>query len=70
MENHEEYFNEAFKEAFCGVRSNLGGPFGAVVVLDGKIIGKGCNQVLGKNDPTAHAEIVAMSSGVPEYQQF
>ena len=60
MENHEKYLNEAFKEAFNGVRSNVGGPFGAVVVLNGEIIGKGCNHVLGDNDPTAHAEIVAI----------
>jgi guanine deaminase len=60
MENHKKYFDEAFNEAFSGVRKNQGGPFGAVVVLDGKIIGKGCNQVLADNDPTAHAEVVAI----------
>lgn len=60
MENHLNYFDEAFTEAFEGVRANVGGPFGAVVVLDGEIIGKGCNHVIGDNDPTAHAEIVAI----------
>ena len=39
---------------------NEGGPFGAVVVKDGKIIGKGDNKVLVKNDPTCHAEIEAI----------
>ena len=37
-----------------------GGPFGACVVKDGKIIGKGINRVIKNNDPTAHAEIVAI----------
>ena len=40
--------------------SNFGGPFGACVVKDGKIIGKGSNCVLKNNDPTAHAEIMAI----------
>ena len=37
-----------------------GGPFGAVVVRDRKIVAEGCNQVTAKNDPTAHAEVVAI----------
>ena len=40
--------------------TNAGGPFGACIVKDGKIIGKGANQVLKNNDPTAHAEMVAI----------
>lgn len=39
---------------------NYGGPFGACVVKDGKIIGKGINRVIKNNDPTAHAEVVAI----------
>ena len=42
------------------LKSNYGGPFGAVVVKNGKIIGRGCNCVLKNNDPTAHAEIMAI----------
>ncbi len=42
------------------VRSNNGGPFGAVIVKDDKIIGEGANQVLATNDPSAHAEVVAI----------
>ncbi len=51
---------EAVREAKIGVENNDGGPFGAVIVRDGKIIGKGHNRVLLKNDPTAHAEIEAI----------
>ena len=42
------------------LKTNVGGPFGACIVKDGKIIGKGSNHVLSNNDPTAHAEIMAI----------
>ena len=42
------------------LKTKDGGPFGACIVKDGKIIGKGSNLVLKNNDPTAHAEIVAI----------
>ena len=42
------------------VRSGRGGPFGAVVVRNGNIIGEGTNQVTSANDPTAHAEMLAI----------
>lgn len=42
------------------IYTNAGGPFGACVVLDGKIIGRGSNHVLANNDPTAHAEVMAI----------
>ena len=42
------------------LKTNAGGPFGACVVKDGEIIGKGSNKVLLNNDPTAHAEILAI----------
>lgn len=50
----------AFDEGAYGMNNNHGGPFGAVVVLDGKIIGRGHNKVTSTNDPTAHAEVVAI----------
>ena len=56
----QHYMDEAFREAFAGFRNNHGGPFGAVIVKEGKIIGSGCNMVVSLNDPTAHAEIVAI----------
>ena len=42
------------------LKTNGGGPFGACIVKDGKIIGKGSNHVLSNNDPTAHAEVMAI----------
>lgn len=60
MSTHEDYLKVAFEEAFIGMRSNEGGPFGAVIVLNDEIIGKGHNMVTSQNDPTAHAEIVAI----------
>lgn len=58
--SNENYMKEAFNEAFHGIRNNHGGPFGAVIVRDGEIIGKGYNMVISGKDPTAHAEIVAI----------
>ena len=43
-----------------GVQSGRGGPFGAVIVRDGQIIAEGANQVTSTNDPTAHAEVLAI----------
>ena len=50
----------AVAEASEGVRAGHGGPFGAVVVKDGTIVGRGHNEVLHRNDPTAHAEMQAI----------
>ena len=50
----------AIQVALEGMRSGKGGPFGAVVVKDGKIVGKGCNMVTSTNDSTAHAEVTAI----------
>ena len=56
----QEYFKKAIELARVGVKNKEGGPFGAVVVKDGQIIGLGNNKVLKENDPTSHAEIVAI----------
>ena len=50
-----KFMKKAVKEALKGVNSNEGGPFGAVIVKDGKVIAKGHNMVLKTNDPTSHA---------------
>lgn len=55
-----DYMREAIRLAIDGVRAGRGGPFGTVIVHSGRIIGRGCNQVIATNDPTAHAEMVAI----------
>ena len=55
-----EYFNKALEEAKTGVKLGDGGPFGAIIVKDNKIIGLGHNKVLVNHDPTAHAEVTAI----------
>jgi guanine deaminase len=56
---HETFLREAIRLASEGAQRGDGGPFGSVIVLDGQIVGRGWNQVLATNDPTAHAEVVA-----------
>ena len=56
----EKYFEEAVNLALNGIQKGEGGPFGAVVVKDGIVVGRGNNKVLLNNDPTAHAEVVAI----------
>lgn len=55
-----EFFKTACKEAEQGILAGDGGPFGAVVVKDGQIIGRGHNRVISSHDSTAHAEITAI----------
>ena len=61
---------EAIKMAEENIASGKGGPFGAVVVKDGKIIARGVNQVTTTNDPTAHAEITAIRNACAVLQTF
>ena len=55
-----EFMKVAKNLADDNLKTNVGGPFGACVVKDGKIIGKGSNHVLANNDPTAHGEVMAI----------
>src|SRR5579864_3319131 len=54
------YMQEAIQRAVENVRSGRGGPFGAIVVKDGRVIATGANLVTSTNDPTAHAEMAAI----------
>lgn len=57
--HHEEYMRKAIALSRQSMNS-AGGPFGAVIVKDGRIIGEGMNRVTVDNDPSAHAEVVAI----------
>jgi guanine deaminase len=54
------YLQEAVELARQGVEMGVGGPFGCIIVKEGQVVGKGCNRVTSTNDPTAHAEVVAI----------
>ncbi len=56
----EHFLQEALKLALRSVREEDGGPFGALVVRDGEVLGRGINRVTASHDPTAHAEIEAI----------
>jgi len=60
----------AIQLSIDNVRSGRGGPFGAVVVKDGSIIAEGANQVTSSNDPTAHAEMVAIREACRKLAAF
>jgi len=60
MSGTQLFLQEANRLAEEGMRRGDGGPFGAVIVREGKVVGRGWNRVLATNDPTAHAEIVAL----------
>src|SRR5688572_5640469 len=55
-----KFLERAIELSRQGMQNGQGGPFGCVIVLDGRIVGEGSNQVTSTNDPTAHAEIVAI----------
>ncbi len=57
---HNDWMQFAIDLSIKGVTNNEGGPFGAIVVKDGQIVGRGNNRVTSSNDPTAHAEVVAI----------
>jgi len=69
-ESHEKFMRRAIDLAQNGVDANNGGPFGAVVVRGGEIVGEGCNRVTSTNDPTAHAEIVAIREACRNLNSF
>jgi tRNA(Arg) A34 adenosine deaminase TadA len=69
-EQDKEFMRRAIELAQNGIDSNDGGPFGAVVVRDGEIIGEGCNRVTSTNDPTAHAEVVAIREACKNLSSF
>lgn len=70
MVDNAKFMSEALKAAIKGMNNNEGGPFGCVVVKDGKIVGKGNNKVTSTNDPTAHAEVIAIRDACKNLNTF
>ena len=60
MQSDEDFMRHAIALSRRAMEGGAGGPFGAIVVQDGKVVSEGWNQVTSTNDPTAHAEVVAI----------
>jgi len=67
---YNEFMAEAIRQAGKNIENGNGGPFGAVVVKDGKIIAAATNLVTSTNDPTAHAEVVAIRKACKTLDTF
>lgn len=66
----QDFIREAIKYSAYAMRKNLGGPFGAVIVKDNKIISRGYNSVTSSNNPTAHAEMMAIQKACKKLKTF
>lgn len=69
-ENHNYFIQKAIELSEKGMTQNAGGPFGCIVVKDNKIIAEAYNQVTTDNDPTAHAEVVAIRKACKKLNNF
>lgn len=67
---NQDFMDLAIKLSKEKMLQNAGGPFGAVIVLNGKVIGEGWNQVTSTQDPTAHAEVVAIRNACKNVSHF
>jgi tRNA(Arg) A34 adenosine deaminase TadA len=67
---HERFMRNAIALAYQGMAGGHGGPFGAVVVRHGEIVGQGHNRVLSAKDPTAHAEVTAIRDAARALNKF
>lgn len=70
VQPNRKFMQEAIALSFQAMRSGKGGPYGAVVVKDGQIIGRGMNEVTSLNDPTAHAELTAIREACRAVQSW
>jgi guanine deaminase len=68
--DHEKFMSRAIDLAREGMESGAGGPFGCVIVRAGEIVGEGSNRVTSLNDPTAHAEVVAIRDACSRLESF
>jgi guanine deaminase len=67
---NQQFMREAIRLSIQMMRRGKGGPFGAIIVKNNKIIGRGSNEVTSANDPTAHAEIVAIRDACRRLKTF
>jgi len=67
---HNTYMARAIQLSLENIQSGRGGPFAAVIVKDGKIVAEGTNCVTSTNDPTAHAEVVAIRAACKKLNNF
>ncbi len=65
-----KFLEKAIEIAHAGMTEGKGGPFGCVIVKDDEIIAEGCNMVTSGNDPTAHAEIVAIRNACKQLNTY
>lgn len=70
MEDRIKFMQEAIDLAKKNLQNGDGGPFGAVVVKDGEIVGRGYNKVVSTNDPSAHAEVNAIRDACKNLESF
>ena len=70
IDQQKKFMREAIRLSMENVKSGNGGPFGAVIVKNGKIIATAVNEVTKSNDPTAHAEIVAIRNACATLNSF
>jgi guanine deaminase len=68
--DHQFFLLEAIKLANENVKTGSGGPFGAILVKDGTVVGRGVNRVTGQLDPTAHAEVQAIRNACQNLKDF
>ena len=69
-EAQKSFMQQAIDLSREGMNTGKGGPFGCVIVKDERVVGKGCNSVSSTNDPTAHAEIVAIRDACKNMNVF
>ncbi|MBC7905077.1 MAG: nucleoside deaminase, partial [Gemmatimonadaceae bacterium] len=70
MDHRQQFMDAAIQMARKGMEANAGGPFGCVIVKDDVIVGRGHNSVTATNDPTAHAEVVAIRDACKNLSDF
>jgi guanine deaminase len=69
-EREQKFLEKAIQLSREGMKDGKGGPFGCVIVRGDEVVGEGCNKVTSSNDPTAHAEVVAIRQACEKLGTF